>query len=986
MIIKVWQRETVLMKKCILSACILLSTLCFISLYRVIPSEAKQKPVVSLRSVKKPSKNKKSTAKRKHKKNTSKNKLKKSVNIVSSLRNMPKDMLEIRLKEGTQVLKLVQRDAATNVSASDVYPFVSDGVLYGINLNTGTPLWRKIVHKNSFVYGIDYTDNKYIFFVVQDEVSRSAKFIVLERLSGKDVNTHPFWGDLSFFHDYQRKFLTVKGNDGNYYSFLVMRKGREVSKILKISFYPAKNAFDEKVYQVDSVITSPLSSQRLTQNEWSFEKEIWEDVKIWNVFWAEKDSKTGKNHIGALSRTSDDIKKYPLVDDGPVVNQNYNIRNPVAMFESASNLYLFISMNKIFFKKEKDEKAKGKGNDEKSLKLKRSNLVGIYKLTAPYKTMELSPYKYTPVDGHILFSPGVFKEPGNIQLFYLYYFSALPVEEGKGGIKNILTLFEPMFWNGQIYVGPQSFSFGGENDRNSYNSNYLGIPSIYRMRLKDEKYLKIMFIPSNDIDIFSYRKEKNGASKKWLREYSYNETAKSHNMENMFLGVSNKPVRKINNSYIVSSNFKGKNRLYSFNMVEAPKNAFPYSINPKWVFEGGRLVAAPLSFDRKTGLLLNVSKRTLDIIVEADFYGKTTASPSYTSIKKPTNKRPESLADVSSEAVRNNGYIYWASSGVMFRKKGDTSAELEEGKIEKFAELGKNIATDIGFDTDNFYFGTDGEGVQVYTFDRVNYYPFFVPDGRVSSKPVSWNNRVYFATEGREENYFYSMFLNKENFFLLPNYAWNSEKLDKNFSEASCYRFKIPSGRIVSAPIMGETGGRRVWFVGTTTGTVYAIPMAGDIPVNAKGEIEEKNFPWVAHLSGMDESIKLPLVYDDNNKLLFAVSNQGWISVFDLKTNKLIPAYRWPFTETDDTGLFESSGFSVSDGCFAVNVVGKNFHSTFYAWNYFSKKYLRVPVLGQLTFSPVLVGPRAYITTRNGKILAIDISEVRTKKQKKESH
>jgi len=974
MIIRAWQREAVLIRKYLFSGCILLSTLCFTSFYRVIPLEAKEKPKLSHKSSKKTFKNKKIITKAK---------IKESVNIVSSLRSMPKDMLKTSAGGNTTVLDLAKKHLTNNISASDVYPFVSDSVLYGINLNTGTPLWRKIVHKNSFVYGIDYTNNKYIFFVVQDEVSRSAKFIVLDRLSGKDVGTHTFWGDLSFFHDYQRKLLTVKGNDGNYYSFLVMRKGRGVSKILKISFYPAKHTFDETVYQVDSVITSPLSSQKLIQNEWSFEKEIWEDVKIWNIFWAEKDGKTGKNYIGTLSRTSKDIKKYPLIDDGPVISQNYNIRNPVALFKSASNLYLFISMNKIFFRKEKNERAKLKNLYKQNPKLEKSNLVGIYKLKAPYKTMELSPYKYTPVDGHILFSPGVFKAPGNIELFYLYYFSALPVEEGTGGIKNILTLFEPMFWNGQIYVGPQSFSFGGEEDRNSYNSSYLGIPSIYRMQKENGKHLKVMFIPSNDIDVFSYRKKKGGVTEKWLREYSYNDT--EQNMGNMFLGVSNKPVKKINNSYIVSSNFKGKNRLYAFDMVDAPNNEFPYSIRPKWVFEGGRLVSAPLSFDEKTGSLLNVSKRSLDIVVEADFHKKAAVSPAYTSIKSPANRHPEILADVSSQAVRNNGYIYWASGGIMFRKKGNTPAELKNGKVEKFAELGKNISTDIGFGVENFYFGTDGEGVQVYTFDRVNYYPFFIPDGRVSSKPVSWNRHIYFATEGREENYFYSMSLNKENFFLLPNYAWNSDKLDKNFSEASCYRFKIPSGRIVSAPVMGNIQGRKVWFVGTTTGTVYAIPMAGDISVNANGEIEENNFPWVAHLSGMNESIKLPLVYDDDNKLIFAVSNQGWVSVFDLKTNKLTPSYRWPFTETNDTGVFESSGFSVSDGCFAVNVVGKNFHSSFYAWNYFSKKYLRVPVLGQLTFPPVLVGSRAHITTRNGKILSIDLSEVTKKKQTKKN-
>jgi len=530
-----------------------------------------------LANANKPSKNK--IVKRSPLKKANKIKL----SFVSSLRKIPVDMRKIESESNSKLFYLQHNKGSENVKPSDIYPFVSANILYGINLKDGTSVWKKIINENSFVYGIEYPDDKYVFFIVQDEVSRSGKFVVLDRLTGSEVNAFQFWGDLGYFHDYQRKFLTVKGIDGAYYTFLVMRKGRGHSRIMKISFYPDKSTFSDKTYMLDSVITSPLSSQQLLQSEWSFKKEVWEYVKVWNIFWAEKNIKTGNNFIGSLSRTSDRINRFSLIDDGDILNRNYNVRNPVALFQSASNLYLFVSMNRIFFKNDTQ-----KGVDYNS-KLKTSNLVGIYKIPPPYKKMELSPYKYTPIDGHILFSPGVFKEHGTLELFYLYYFSALPVEEGKGGIKNILTLFEPMFWNGQIYVGPQSFSFGDEEkEEEGYQSNYLGIPSIYRMGADKKKQLKVMFIPSNDIDVFSYRKGKKRKDKAWLREYSYNEKVKGSS--GAFLGVSNKPVQKINDLYIVSSNFKGKNRIYAFLMSDS-KSEFPYSLEPAWTFEGGDFIS-----------------------------------------------------------------------------------------------------------------------------------------------------------------------------------------------------------------------------------------------------------------------------------------------------------------------------------------------------------------------------------------------------------
>jgi len=364
------------------------------------------------------------------------------------------------------------------------------------------------------------------------------------------------------------------------------------------------------------------------------------------------------------------------------------------------------------------------------------------------------------------------------------------------------------------------------------------------------------------------------------------------------------------------------------------------------------------------------------MVPEANFYVDSDAVVSkYTPVKVPRNLHPENSSDVSSPVVRYKDYIYWVSDGVMFRKKGVNAQDLEKGAPEKFVELGKNISTGIGFGNENFSFGTNGDGVKVYTLDRVNYYSFFVPDGRVSSKPVFKGNRVYFTTEERNKNFFYSMAMDKENFFLLPNYLWNPDKLDKNFSESTCYRFETP--RIISTPVMGKLNGQSVWFVGTTTGKVFAIPMSGDIKVDKKGEIDQTLLPWVGQLAGADEGIKLPLAYDEKNQLLFAVSDRGWVSVFDLSSLKTSPAYRWPFMQTNDSGVSEASGFSVSNASLALNVVGKNFNSVFYSWNYFSKKYLRVPVAGHLVFSPLLVGSRAYVTTRNGKVISFDVSGVK---------
>jgi outer membrane protein assembly factor BamB len=331
--------------------------------------------------------------------------------------------------------------------------------------------------------------------------------------------------------------------------------------------------------------------------------------------------------------------------------------------------------------------------------------------------------------------------------------------------------------------------------------------------------------------------------------------------------------------------------------------------------------------------------------------------------------------DIFSRPVVHKDNLYWVSSGTMFVEK---LTDRDFSHPEKFADISRNITTGIASGGDKFAYGTENNGVEVYTFEKDSFYSFFDLPDRVSTTPMIDEDMVYFATESDGGNYLYGMKLDSENLFMLPHPGW--EVRDKTFTSPDSWRFGIEDAGISAQPVPGWIGDRKVVFAGADDGVIYAFDPKGK--KNKKGEIKRQS--WKYKLSRVGEGVGSPLVFDPENKVLYCMGNRGRLYILNPLSGAGIV---FAIPETDDYRDFKSTDMALDQGNLCFSVTSKKLASVFYCLNYKSGKYLRVPLPKEAVFKPLIVDKNVYISCRSGEIYNIELPDAfRIKKPKQKLH
>jgi hypothetical protein len=380
-----------------------------------------------------------------------------------------------------------------------------------------------------------------------------------------------------------------------------------------------------------------------------------------------------------------------------------------------------------------------------------------------------------------------------------------------------------------------------------------------------------------------------------------------------------------------------------------------YELDLVWVFKGGDPISAPLAYVKDTDELSVVSGGKF-LTAKMAALGKSGQGQAFRVASMPGHSAAYENIFAKPTIHKNN--LYWVSLGTMFTKE-----MTDDINSEKFVGISNKISTGISFSADKFCYGTESNGVEVYNFNKDNYYSFFNLGDRVTSTPIMNEDMVYFATESVSENYFYGMKLDNRNFFLLPGPGW--ETMTRAFTSPDSWRFNIKDAQIISGPVLGLIGDKEVVFAGTTGGVIYAF----DQKRNKKGEMKRPH--RICKLPRMDEGITSPMLFDPTNKVLYCMSDKGRFYVLD--PSRGVDATVFIIPETDDYRDFRPTAMTLAQGNLCFSVATKKLASVFYCLNYKSGRYLRVPLPKEAVYEPLVVGNTAYVSCRSGEIYRIDL-------------
>ncbi len=617
-------------------------------------------------------------------------------------------------------------------------------------------------------------------------------------------------------------------------------------------------------------------------------------------------------------------------------------------------LYFFVCLNK--------RAVLAKGSSD--------NLIAAYQLKKSDGELEISRYTFFSFKGKIISSPAIFRDSRIYELCYVYFFSVIPPKGAEQtGLQNVLTVFKPFFWQKGMYLESVNYTLEG-----LANQNLLGVPSVFK---RDNT--ELMLMASDEVYLFNYADNAFG-QKTWKQEYSYNQAVKAGNPPaEMFYGISNSPVQQVNDIYLVKSTQSGRNFLYGFKLAEnselpgfIPGNsdggqapALRHRLNLAWVFEGGNPINAPLAYlprreETSQGEILAVSRGKL--------FGINPASadkqpPVKWIASLPGYSLGETYEPVSASPNLYGNNLYWASLGRMFTG----GLENTPPAPSRFADISRKISTGISFSGDKFCYGTENNGVEIYTLNKDSFYSFVPLAAKVSCTPVINGDMAYFATQAEKGNYFYGVKLDSQGFFILPHPAWEIQ--DKTFASPDSWKFKVKEGKITARPVPGQIGSQGVMFAVTDRGMIYAFSGLG--AANDNGELTQP--VWSYKLSRIDEGITIPPVFDGTNNILYALSNKGQLYVLDpARTSQLLLA-TFNISETDDYLDFKPTEMTLADGNLCLSVASKKLGSVFYSFNYKTGKYLRVPLDREAAFESLVIGNTAYVPCRGGEIYRINI-------------